>query len=99
MRLTALLTTAIARGLLAVMLAGFLTPTFGWEMVSAAAPHDHAAVAEHHELRANLSAAAHLIHGSSAGRFTITYAPGGLSRGRRRPIAGRLPRRGRRPRR
>ncbi len=48
MRLTALLTTAIARGLLAVMLAGFLTPTFGWEMVSAAAPHDHAAVAEHH---------------------------------------------------
>ena len=43
-------------------------------------PTTLAAVAEHHELRANLSAAAHLIHGSSEGRFTITYAPGGLSR-------------------
>ena len=32
------------------------------------------------ELQDNLSAAAHLIHGSSEGRFTITYAPGGLSR-------------------
>jgi nickel-dependent lactate racemase len=32
------------------------------------------------ELAANLSAAAHLIHGSSEGRFTITYCPGGLSR-------------------
>ena len=31
------------------------------------------------ELRANLGAAAHLIHGSSEGRFTITYASGGLS--------------------
>ncbi len=31
-------------------------------------------------LRKNLSAAAHLIHGSSEGRFTITYAPGNLSR-------------------
>jgi nickel-dependent lactate racemase len=29
----------------------------------------------------NLSAAAHLIHGSSDGRFNITYASGGLSRG------------------
>ena len=28
----------------------------------------------------NLSAAAHLIHGSSEGRFTIRYCPGGLSR-------------------
>src|SRR5258708_31783747 len=28
------------------------------------------------ELSANLSAAAHLIHGSSEGRFTITYCPG-----------------------
>lgn len=37
------------------------------------------AVAEHQELRDNLSAAAHLIHGSSEGRFTITYAPGHLS--------------------
>jgi len=32
------------------------------------------------ELSENLSAAAHLIHGSSEGRFTITYCPGGLSR-------------------
>jgi nickel-dependent lactate racemase len=30
-------------------------------------------------LAANLSAAAHLIHGSSEGRFTITYCPGHLS--------------------
>jgi len=30
-------------------------------------------------LRANLSAAAHLIHGSSEGRFRITYCPGHLS--------------------
>lgn len=39
-----------------------------------------AAVAHDQELAANLSAAAHLIHGSSEGRFTITYCPGGLSR-------------------
>jgi nickel-dependent lactate racemase len=33
------------------------------------------------ELAANLSAAAHLIHGSSEGRFTVSYCPGkGLSR-------------------
>jgi nickel-dependent lactate racemase len=32
------------------------------------------------ELAANLSAAAHLIHGSSEGRFAITYCPGGLTR-------------------
>ena len=32
------------------------------------------------ELADNLSAAAHLIHGSSEGRFRITYCPGGLSR-------------------
>jgi hypothetical protein len=31
------------------------------------------------DLAENLSAAAHLIHGSSEGRFTITYAPGHLS--------------------
>jgi nickel-dependent lactate racemase len=31
-------------------------------------------------LAANLSAAAHLIHGSSEGRFTIRYCPGGLTR-------------------
>jgi hypothetical protein len=35
---------------------------------------------ENEELRNNLSAAAHLIHGSSEGRFSITYCPGNLSR-------------------
>ena len=38
------------------------------------------AVAEHPELAADLSAAAHLIHGSSEGRFRIVWCPGGLSR-------------------
>ena len=37
------------------------------------------AVEENEELRNNLSAAAHLIHGSSEGRFKITYCPGFLS--------------------
>lgn len=32
------------------------------------------------DLKENLSAAAHLIHGSSDGRFGITYAPGKISR-------------------
>jgi nickel-dependent lactate racemase len=32
------------------------------------------------ELKNNLSAAAHLIHGSSEGRFSITYCPGGLNK-------------------
>jgi nickel-dependent lactate racemase len=32
------------------------------------------------ELAGNLSAAAHLIHGSSEGRFMIRYCPGGLTR-------------------
>jgi nickel-dependent lactate racemase len=32
------------------------------------------------DLRENLSAAAHLIHGSSEGRFTVTYCPGRLTR-------------------
>lgn len=35
-------------------------------------------VAKEPDLAANLSAAAHLIHGSSEGRFQIQYAPGGL---------------------
>jgi nickel-dependent lactate racemase len=35
---------------------------------------------ENEELRNNLSAAAHLIHGSSEGRFSITYCPGNLTR-------------------
>ncbi len=34
------------------------------------------AVEENEELRDNLGAAAHLIHGSSEGRFGITYCPG-----------------------
>ncbi|MDD4776695.1 MAG: lactate racemase domain-containing protein [Fermentimonas sp.] len=34
------------------------------------------AVSENRELRDNLSAAAHLIHGSSEGQFSITYCPG-----------------------
>jgi nickel-dependent lactate racemase len=35
---------------------------------------------ENDELQKNLSAAAHLIHGSSEGRFSITYCPGHLTR-------------------
>jgi len=35
---------------------------------------------ENPELGENLSAAAHLIHGSSEGRFSITYCPGQLTR-------------------
>lgn len=38
------------------------------------------AVKENADLAANLSAAAHLIHGSSEGRFSITYCPGFLTR-------------------
>lgn len=37
-------------------------------------------VREQEELRTNLSAAAHLIHGSSEGRFRVTYCPGRLTR-------------------
>jgi len=38
------------------------------------------ALAGNPDLAANLSAAAHLIHGSSEGRFSITYCPGHLTR-------------------
>jgi nickel-dependent lactate racemase len=38
------------------------------------------AVANNDDLKQNLSAAAHLIHGSSEGRFRIRYCPGRLSR-------------------
>jgi nickel-dependent lactate racemase len=38
------------------------------------------AVNENTELQENLSAAAHLIHGSAEGRFQVTYCPGHLSR-------------------
>jgi hypothetical protein len=37
-------------------------------------------VEKNDDLKTNLSAAAHLIHGSSEGRFTITYCPGRLTR-------------------
>ena len=39
------------------------------------------AVGHYAELAHHLSAAAHLIHGSSEGRFNITYCPGHLSEG------------------
>jgi nickel-dependent lactate racemase len=42
-------------------------------------PHTLRCVAENSELRNNLSAAAHLIHGSSEGRFSVTYCPGRLT--------------------
>jgi len=35
---------------------------------------------EHDELKDNLSAVAHLIHGSTEGRFRVTYCPGHLTR-------------------
>lgn len=38
------------------------------------------AVRDSKDLRANLGAAAHLIHGSSEGRFSITYCPGALTK-------------------
>ncbi len=38
------------------------------------------AVATHPDLAQDLSAAAHLIHGSSEGRFTIRWCPGHLTR-------------------
>ena len=42
-------------------------------------PEVLAAVRDNKDLADNLSAAAHLIHGSSEGRFTITYCPGYLT--------------------
>lgn len=38
------------------------------------------ATEENEELRKNLSAAAHLIHGSSEDRFSVTYCPGKLTK-------------------
>ena len=43
-------------------------------------PEIMAAVRDHADLGENLSAAAHLVHGSSEGRFTVTYCPGNLTR-------------------
>ena len=37
-------------------------------------------IGENEDLRNNLSAAAHLIHGSPEGRFKVTYCPGKLTR-------------------
>jgi nickel-dependent lactate racemase len=43
-------------------------------------PETIRAVEQHPDLAANLGAAAHLIHGSSEGRFNIIWSPGKLSR-------------------
>jgi hypothetical protein len=43
-------------------------------------PATLASLKENDELKQNLSAAAHLIHGSSEGRFSITYCPGFLTK-------------------
>lgn len=43
-------------------------------------PETMTSLKENPELADNLSAAAHLIHGSSEGRFSITYCPGHLSK-------------------
>lgn len=43
-------------------------------------PATLAALKGNEELNKNLSAAAHLIHGSSEGRFSVTYCPGFLTR-------------------
>jgi nickel-dependent lactate racemase len=43
-------------------------------------PYTLKALENSRELGNNLSAAAHLIHGSSEGRFSITYCPGHLSK-------------------
>jgi len=43
-------------------------------------PNTLKAVSENADLGSNLSAAAHLIHGSSEGRFKITYCPGHLTK-------------------
>ncbi len=37
-------------------------------------------VHDHEDLKASLGAAAHLIHGSTEGRFTVTYCPGTLTK-------------------
>jgi nickel-dependent lactate racemase len=43
-------------------------------------PEIMAKLRAHPDLQANLSAAAHLIHGSTEGRFRVTYCPGHLTR-------------------
>jgi len=46
----------------------------------AGTPKTLTAVEQNKELQDNLGAAAHLIHGSSEGRFKVTYCPGKLTR-------------------
>ena len=46
----------------------------------AGTPKTLVAVEQNQELRDNLGAAAHLIHGSSEGRFAVIYCPGKLTR-------------------
>jgi hypothetical protein len=53
-----------------------LVSAFGYKGTEAVMRH----VDGNQHLKNNLSAAAHLIHGSSEGRFSITYCPGMLSR-------------------
>ena len=53
-----------------------LVRKFGYKGTPAVMQH----VATDGSLKNNLSAAAHLIHGSSEGRFTITWCAGGLER-------------------
>jgi nickel-dependent lactate racemase len=53
-----------------------LVSAFGYKGTASVMRH----VEESPYLKNNLSAAAHLIHGSSEGRFSITYCPGRLSR-------------------
>ncbi len=43
-------------------------------------PEIMTAVRDNPDLASNLSAAAHLVHGSSEGRFTVTYCPGHVTR-------------------
>lgn len=43
-------------------------------------PYTMEAVKNNADLAANLGAAAHLIHGSTEGRFAVTYCPGALSK-------------------
>jgi hypothetical protein len=43
-------------------------------------PRTMQSMRENAELQENLSAVAHLIHGSTEGRFNVTYCPGHLSR-------------------
>ena len=53
-----------------------LIRTFGYRTT----PEVMAAIDNNTDLRGNLSAAAHLIHGSTEGRFRVTYCPGHLTR-------------------